>query len=41
VQDVMQFVIRETAKASEQPLDQESIMALFHEVDESSRSLLA
>lgn len=41
VQDVMQFVLREAAKASLQTWDEESVSALFHEVDEESRSLLA
>jgi predicted ATP-dependent protease len=41
VQDVMQFVLREVAKASQEPWDQESITQLFHEVDEAGRSLLA
>jgi hypothetical protein len=41
VQDVMQFILREVAKASLEPWDDGSISALFHEVDEASRSLLA
>jgi predicted ATP-dependent protease len=41
VQDVMQFVLREVAKASLQAWDKESVSELFHEVDEVSRSLLA
>jgi hypothetical protein len=41
VQDVMQFILREVAKASLEPWDDESVLALFHEVDEASRSLLA
>jgi Zn-dependent oligopeptidase len=41
VADVMQFILREVAKASLLPWDQESVSALFHEVDEASRSLLA
>jgi hypothetical protein len=41
VQDVMQFVLREMARAALEPWDEESISALFHEVDEASRSLLA
>jgi hypothetical protein len=41
VQDVMQFVLREVAKASQLPWDEESVTALFYEVDEASRSLLA
>jgi hypothetical protein len=41
VQDVMQFVLREMAKASLVPWDDESVSALFREVDEASRSLLA
>jgi len=41
VQDVMQFILREVAKASIEPWDGEAISQLFHEVDEASRSLLA
>jgi hypothetical protein len=41
VQDVMQFVLREVAKASQLPWDEPSVTELFHEVDEPSRSLLA
>jgi hypothetical protein len=41
VQDVMQFVLREMAKAALEPWDEDSISVLFHEVDEASRSLLA
>jgi hypothetical protein len=41
VQDVMQFVLREMAKASLEPWDEESLSALFHDVDEEGRSLLA
>jgi hypothetical protein len=41
VQDVMQFILREVAKASIEPWDDASISQLFHEVDEASRSLLA
>jgi hypothetical protein len=41
VQDVMQFVLREVAKASLEPWDEESVSNLFHDVDEESRSLLA
>ena len=41
VQDVMQFVLREVAKASLRAWDEESVSELFHEVDEASRSLLA
>jgi hypothetical protein len=41
VQDVMQFVLREVAKASLEPWDEESISTLFHEVEEEGRSLLA
>lgn len=41
VQDVMQFVLREVAKASLEPWDEESVSKLFHEVDEEGRSLLA
>lgn len=41
VQDVMQFVLREVAKASLEPWNEESVSRLFHEVDEEGRSLLA
>jgi hypothetical protein len=41
VQDVMQFVLREVAKASLEPWDEGSVAELFREVDEASRSLLA
>jgi hypothetical protein len=41
VQDVMQFILREITKASLEPWDDESVTALFHEVDEAGRSLLA
>ena len=41
VQDVMQFVLREAAKASLEPWDEESVSQIFHDVDEESRSLLA
>jgi predicted ATP-dependent protease len=41
VEDVMQFVLREIAKASLEPWDAESVATLYHEVDEASRSLLA
>jgi hypothetical protein len=41
VEDVMQFVLREMAKASLVRWDDGSISALFHDVDEASRSLLA
>jgi hypothetical protein len=41
VQDVMQFILREMAKASLEPWDSESVSELFHEVDEAGRSLLA
>jgi hypothetical protein len=41
VQDVMQFVLREVAKASLEPWDEKSVSELFHNVDEESRSLLA
>jgi predicted ATP-dependent protease len=41
VQDVMQFILREMAKASLEPWDTESVSELFHEVDEAGRSLLA
>jgi predicted ATP-dependent protease len=41
VQDVMQFILREVAKASQEPWDEESVGTLFREADEASRSLLA
>jgi hypothetical protein len=41
VQDVMQFVLREVAKASQEPWDEGSVSELFQEVDEAGRSLLA
>jgi hypothetical protein len=41
VEAVMQFVLREMAKASLQPWDHESLTQLYEEVDEASRSLLA
>jgi hypothetical protein len=41
VQDVMQFVLRELAKASQEPWDEGSVSELFQEVDEAGRSLLA
>jgi hypothetical protein len=41
VQDVMQFILREVAKASIEPWDEASVSQLFNEVDEASRSLLA
>ncbi|MEY2580864.1 MAG: hypothetical protein QOE09_713 [Ilumatobacteraceae bacterium] len=41
VEEVMQFIVRARAVASVQPWDRESISALFNEVDEPSRSLLA
>jgi hypothetical protein len=41
VQDVMQFILREVAKASLEPWDDGSISDLFRDTDEASRSLLA
>lgn len=41
VADVMQFILREMAKAAQVPWDEDAVSALFHEVDEASRSLLA
>lgn len=41
VEEVMAFVLREVAKANLRPWDAEAVTALFHEVDEASRSLLA
>jgi hypothetical protein len=41
VEDVMNFVLRAMARASQQPWDEESMVALFLEVDELSRTLLA
>jgi hypothetical protein len=40
VQDVMQFVLRDVAKASQEPWDEGSVSELFQEVDEAGRSLL-
>jgi hypothetical protein len=41
VQDVMQFVLREVARASLEPWDGDAVSTLFHDVDEEGRSLLA
>jgi hypothetical protein len=41
VQDVMQFILREIAKASLEAWDRESVSELFYELDEASRSVLA
>jgi len=41
VEDVMNFVLRAMARASQQPWDEDSVLALFLEVDELSRALLA
>jgi hypothetical protein len=41
VQDVMQFILREVARASLEPWDEESVSTLFHDVEEEGRSLLA
>lgn len=41
VEEVMQFVLRAMTRASLQPWDEESLGALFSEVDELSRTLLA
>jgi hypothetical protein len=41
VQDVMQFILREVAKASLEPWDEESVSTLFHDIEEEGRSLLA
>jgi hypothetical protein len=41
VHDVMQFILREIAKASLEPWHDGSVSTLFNEVDEASRSLLA
>ena len=41
MQDVMQFILREVAKASLEPWDEESVSTLFHDIEEEGRSLLA
>lgn len=41
VEEVMAFILREVAKANQLDWDEASIATLFHEVDESTRSLLA
>ncbi len=41
VEEVMQFILRATARAAITPWDAESITKLYDEVDEGSRSLLA
>src|SRR6478736_3344499 len=41
VEDVMQFILRAIARASIQPWDEESLSETYHEVDETTRSLLA
>lgn len=41
VEDVMQFVLREVAKAKLEPWDAESVAAVYNDVDEVGRSLLA
>ena len=41
VEEVMQYVLRAVARAAIQPWDTESIGAIFSEVDEATRSLLA
>jgi hypothetical protein len=37
----MQFILREVARASLEPWDEESISTLFHDIEEEGRSLLA
>ena len=41
VEDVMQFILRAIARASIEPWDDTSISDTYHEVDETTRSLLA
>ena len=41
VEEVMQFILRATARAAITPWDAESITTLYEEVDEGTRSLLA
>jgi hypothetical protein len=41
VEDVMQFILRAIARASIEPWDDTSIFETYHEVDETTRSLLA
>jgi hypothetical protein len=41
VEDVMNFVLRAMARAAKQPWDEDSMVRLFLEVDELSRTLLA
>lgn len=41
VEAVMQFVLREMARASLQPWDDASVSQVYEEVDEATRSLLA
>jgi hypothetical protein len=41
VEAVMQFVLREMARASLQPWDEPSVTQVYEEVDEATRSLLA
>jgi hypothetical protein len=41
VEEVMQFILRAIAKASIEPWDADSINAVYTDVDEASRSLLA
>jgi hypothetical protein len=41
VEEVMEFVLRAMAEASVEPWDAESIDALYNDVDEATRSLLA
>ena len=41
VQDVMQFILREVARASLEPWDEDAISTLFHDIEEEGRSLIA
>jgi hypothetical protein len=41
VEDVMNFVLRAMARAAQEPWDEDSMVRLFLEVDELSRTLLA
>jgi hypothetical protein len=41
VHDVMQFVVRLMSQASVEPWDEETMSALFEDIDESSRTLLS
>ena len=41
VEEVMQLIIRASARAAQKDWDQESVSALYDEIDEESRSLLS